>query len=80
MTYESADEMAEVMLLQEFKEACAVGAYTDDDGCGYLGDADRPSKISISCVGDGRVLHQSKMSFAEWAKAAGYTHVWWYSK
>jgi hypothetical protein len=76
----SADEEAEVMTLQEFKEACAIGAYTDDDGSGYLGDEGRPSKFSISCSGTVRLHAKPSLPSLDRAMAAGFTHVWWYGK
>jgi hypothetical protein len=67
---EEQDESgAQVMTVEDFREACRFGAYVDDDGVGYLGTALLESDVPIACS---RARYE--------AVAAKYTHVWWYNK
>jgi|SRR5271170_4567669 len=58
----------QLMTIAEFRDACRVGAYNDDDGSGYLGTIDKGSEAPISC--------SSPMTDVP----VRYTHVWWYNK
>ena len=63
----------EVMLLTEFREACRVDAYNDDDGVAYLGDEDKDSRFHLSCGTAAALPEDVKES-------GGFTHVYWYGK
>ena len=63
------DNGIQIDTIGDFVDMCKMGAYTDDDGCAYLGSATKESgvEISISSMLAGQYDHK-------------YTHIWWYNK
>ena len=62
---------AEIMSIDEFREACRAGAYTDDDGSAFFGDEENCSRYTCSC---------SHIVARAGSSIAGYTHIWWMNK
>ena len=73
---EEQQEGPEVMTITEFWDAAQVGAYTDDDGVGYYGDATTHSLDSMYNIWNYENLaHETQVKIH-----AECTHIHWYNK
>lgn len=73
------DMPGDLMTYEQFLEAAAIVAFTDDDGWGewaFYDYSDGMIRLRISDI----QIFPSDVSLAEFEAPMGYTHIMWYNK